>query len=367
MENPTAPGSAARPPYLRLGLIGLAYFASYELIYLTYASAWIIVAVWLATGVALASLLLNPRRTWPILLGVFFIGGLASNLHSDRPLAASLCYMLANVLEAGLCALLISHWSGERVAFANKNELLALMVAAGLVNACTTCISAGAATFLRAVPFWSFYRSWWASNALGLLFVTPLIVVWATHWRRLFALRWNRLLEATGLMGVGAIVTWLIFSPTTSQQPLWGQTYLVFLLIMWAALRFGLLGTVTVMAVLAMVVVGCAPTEAGVFPLGGADRFARSLTIQSYLGVLFATGLILGSTVDIAARRRRQRERVEDELRELTRQLIDSQEAERQRIALELHEQPRPESASDQSPHRSRHQRPRFQPGNATA
>ena len=56
------------PPF-RVGLSVLAYFMAQTLAFRFPDSFGLVAGIWPAAGVALASLLLNPRRLWPALLG----------------------------------------------------------------------------------------------------------------------------------------------------------------------------------------------------------------------------------------------------------------------------------------------------------
>ena len=77
------------PLLIRLGVVSLAYFLAQELAFKFPDSFGLIAAIWPAAGIALASLLLSPRRLWPMLLGCLFTAGIAANLTTDRPATAS--------------------------------------------------------------------------------------------------------------------------------------------------------------------------------------------------------------------------------------------------------------------------------------
>ena len=79
-------------------------------------------AIWPASGVGIAALLIGTRSRWPAILPALFFTGLAADLLFGRPLAASVGLMIANVAESLACAWLISHWCGASVRFSRVNE-----------------------------------------------------------------------------------------------------------------------------------------------------------------------------------------------------------------------------------------------------
>ena len=128
---------------LRLGLISLLYFSAQMFAFNFPDSFGLVAAIWPAAGVALAALLLTPRRHWPVLLGCLFAAGIAANLTTPRPVFASVGFMLANVCETAASAWLITRLCGDKIRFARVREVLALMIAVVVINAATALIGAG--------------------------------------------------------------------------------------------------------------------------------------------------------------------------------------------------------------------------------
>jgi integral membrane sensor domain MASE1 len=155
-KTPPTDVPTAWSPKVRLGLSSLAYFLAQELAFKLPDSFGLIASIWPAAGIALASLLLSPRRLWPELLGCLFAAGLAANLTTVRPFSASVGFMVANICETAASAWLITRWCGGSIRFARVGEVLALADATFLVNTVTAFIGAGAAYLSMGTGFWTF-------------------------------------------------------------------------------------------------------------------------------------------------------------------------------------------------------------------
>jgi PAS domain S-box-containing protein len=292
-----SPSPSALSLPLHLGLCSLAYFAAQMLSFQFPDSFGLVAAIWPAAGIALASLLLSPRRHWPALLACLFASGIAANLTTTRPFLATVGFMIANISETAASAWLITRWGGEKVRFTQMREVLALAGAVFLVNTATSLVGAGTATLALGAQFWAFYSTWWISDGLGLLLITPLIVVWASSWRTLSSWRWRRILETTGLFLLSCAMAWFIFGSRKFLASVEIRPYFLSVFIIWAALRSGVQGTVTLLVAFSLIAIGCTAAGLGSFPLGGEEPQLRLLSVQVFLGVMGLTGLVLAAAI----------------------------------------------------------------------
>jgi PAS domain S-box-containing protein len=290
-----APGGLREP--VRVAVIVLAYFAAQVLAFRFPDASGLVAAVWPAAGIGLAGLLLSPRRHWPALLGCLFVAGLLANLTTDRPVIACVGFMIANVCETAASAWLIQRWCGDRVSFARRRAVLTLAFSASVVNAVTAVLGAGVATLALGTRFWAFYGMWWVSNGLGLLLVTPLILVWTVPWRSQADSRWEQVLETTALLVFGGGATWFIFGRETGDASFQTPPYLLMIPVSWGAIRCGPRGTATLLAILSLIAVICTAAGVGAFPLGGATPELRLLSVQVFLGVMGLAGMLLAASV----------------------------------------------------------------------
>ncbi len=294
----TAPSPEDMPSLaqmLRIGLFSLAYFMAQVLAFKLPESFGLIAAIWPAAGIALASLLLSPRRLWPVLLGCLFAAGLAANLTTPRPLLVSAGLMSANICETAGSAWLITRLCGNHIRFARIREVLALTASAILINAASALIGAATASLALGSRFMTFYGTWWVADGLGLLLVTPLIMAWAYPLRMRTWLRQGRCIETACLFALGCATAWFSFGQDAAKVPVEIKPYLLYVLVVWAALSLGPRVTATLLSSLSVIVIGCTAAGIGPFPLGGEDAPQHLLAVQVFLGVLGLTGLALAA------------------------------------------------------------------------
>lgn len=166
---------------LRIAGLACAYFLSHHGAFIFPDTEKVLAAVWPAGGIGVAALLLSPRRLWPAILAAMFVAGNTANLLVGRPLFNSIGFMSANILESLACAWLIIRWCGEGVKLTRVREIVSLICAAIFVNAGTACIGAATAAASAIAPFWSFWKTWWIADGLGIIIIAPLIVVWSNR------------------------------------------------------------------------------------------------------------------------------------------------------------------------------------------
>lgn len=277
---------------LWIAFLALAYFLAHELALLLPDAQKVVTAIWPAGGIGLAGLLLSPRRRWPIILPFLFVAGCSSDLLSGRPLLASLGFMTANVVESLACAWLISLYCGDAVRFSRVRDVLALIVCATAVNASTTFLGAGTATLAKGAPFWDAWQTWWVADGLGILLVTPLIVVWADFADWVRGLRWQRILESALFVIAWCAAGWLAFRPVAAFHPLSMQPFMLLGLLAWPALRLGQREVTLAVVVLAVLAV-TSNVSAGPLLWAGPDPLQRLLAAQVRLALFAATGLLL--------------------------------------------------------------------------
>ena len=290
MERAPVPASGREA--LWIAFLALAYFLAHEVALLLPDAHKVVAAVWPAGGIALAALLLSPRRHWPAILPILLLAGCASDLLSGRPFFASLGFMAANVVESLACACLLSSYCGAAVRFSRVREVLALIVCATAVNACTTFIGAGMATVTEGPPFWHAWQTWLIAHGLGILLVTPLIVAWSdfADWFR--GVRWQRRLESGLFVAAWCAAGWLAFRPVAAFHPLSLQPFMLIGLLAWPALRLGQREVTLALAVLAVLAV-TSNASAGPLLWAAPDPLERLLAAQVRLVLISATGLLL--------------------------------------------------------------------------
>ncbi|MEI6438413.1 MAG: MASE1 domain-containing protein [Candidatus Omnitrophota bacterium] len=311
-KSPQGSGTFDLKDVLRVAVIALAYFLTLFLSFLFPDTKKVFMTIWPAGGVGLAAFLLSPRRLWPMIAFMIFMAGNTANFLQYRPLFNSLGFMVANVLESLGCAWLISRVCGPGVTFNRVRDILALLAGATLVNGATACIGAGVAAWSTRASFGSFWLSWWIVDGLGILIVTPLIMLWSDHRRILSGLRRSRLVEVAAFIAVWCSVSWLAFNRGVFPASHFISSYVPVALLVWPALRFGQRGVIAALALLALIGVSSLGVSVGAHLWGGSTWEELLLLFQFYMACTAVMGMTLAASFaesrDTAEKLRQSRE-----------------------------------------------------------
>lgn len=250
--------------------------------------------VWPPTGIALSALLLFGYRLWP---GVF-LGALVANVLAGAPIVVGLGIGVGNTLEAVLGAYALRRIPGFRNSLDRLRDVLGLIV---VTAALTTMVSAtigvsslylgGIVSPENVAETW---RAWWLGDLISNLLVAPVILAWLARPRALLETR--RLLEAAGLGASVVALSLLIFGgPAATVTNTFGQSYMLFPLLIWAAVRFGERGAVTAAFVISLIAVW--GTAKGYGPFVRPALHQSLFALQTFMGVTAATFLVLGASI----------------------------------------------------------------------
>ena len=281
-----------------------------------------VTAVWPPTGLALAAVWLFGRRA---VVGVL-LGAFAANASLGEPLWVAAGIAVGNTLEAVVGASLLRRF-GFDGRLARSRDVVALFGAlaiAPVVSATIGVAFLGAGAVQPAGSLAGLWWLWWLGDALGGLVFAPLLLVWASGPalpRRRFAVVEAVLLAGAVLAG-NALAFW-----RPPPAPL--SEYIVFPFLIWGALRFGPVGSATVVAVTDAVAVWA--THLGLGPFAGAGPEQGLVLLQVFMAVATATGLMLGA---VAAEQRS----AEAELRRHAERLSEADRRKDEFLAMLSHE-----------------------------
>jgi signal transduction histidine kinase/integral membrane sensor domain MASE1 len=282
---------------VRLGTIALSYFLAHELAFLVPDSASTLMAIWPAAGIGLAALLLSPRSLWPAILLTLFVSGNVANVLARRPLGASLGYMTTNVLESWTCAWLFTRWCGERVRFDAVVDVGTLIAAAMVANAATALLGAATAVLTSEATspttFASSWQTWWVVDGLGILLVTPVVVVWARPEPPVWKKPWLRFGETVLVIAAVLALDWAYFGSDSTKGTKPPHSYMLVAPLVWGAVRLGPRATATLLALGGAFVVALTRGGIGFAPLGGETPEMRVLWVQVFVGLECVIGLLL--------------------------------------------------------------------------
>ncbi|MFE7901470.1 MASE1 domain-containing protein [Streptomyces sp. NPDC057424] len=275
----------------------------------------VVTPIWPPTGVSVACLLLFGLRCWPgIALGAFFV------ILSLTALTPSALCVLAGNTAAPVAGYLLLRRAGFRTDLARLRDGLAL-VFLGAFTAMLISSTTGAGILIATgrlewPGFWAVWLAWWVGDAMGVLIVTPLLLLLSRVRLPLPLSRWK---EATGL---AVIVCCLVPLATHSNVSL---LFLVYPLLIWAALRFQLAGSL-LCALFASVMTTVAATDrAG--PFEQLSRVEVMMKLQAFNGAMALTALILSAVITEQIHTRRSVERACQELVEVLEHLTAGEAA----------------------------------------
>jgi PAS domain S-box-containing protein len=161
--------------------IGLAYFLAARL-----SLAWLsfdgVAVFWPSAGVSAGALIaLGRDARWPVISGVI-VATLAANLLGDRNLWSAITFGICNAGEAVLAAALIARRFGQSFDLDSLSHVLGLVMAA--VAATAVSGIGGTLGFVwfygSTAPLATIWFSWFASDALGIVAVAPLLIGFAS-------------------------------------------------------------------------------------------------------------------------------------------------------------------------------------------
>ncbi|MGW1051334.1 MASE1 domain-containing protein [Streptomyces sp. NPDC001118] len=251
--------------------------------------------LWPPSGIAVASLLLRGPRVWPgIALGAFL-----TNVSLGPSLPAVFAITAGNTL-APLCSYALLRRAGFRNELNRLRDALALIFLGAftgmLISATTGSATLLLAGVLRTRGFWPTWWVWWTGDAMGVLVVTPVLLVLRSvrRPRDVLPLRWAEgLLLLAAVAGIGFV--------ETSSTPL---LFLGYPLLIWAAFRFQLAGAAPCALAVSTFAIIAATRQTG--PFAGRDLLTSMITLQAFNGSAALTALMLAAV--ISERSQTQRE-----------------------------------------------------------
>ncbi len=260
-------------------------------VFLTYiAPNGVVSAVWPPSGLALAALLIGGRRyAFGVLLGAFLANGLVNHAWLlAGPIA------LGNTLEALLGAWLLTRTGQFDLSVRSLRDYLRMIFWAGFV-ACSVAAVNGSTLllvfgFIDSPAYVQNLLHWWMGDVLGVMLVTPLILVfWRSKIVRLDAKSWFEVVALfVGVFFTGQVVFLGWFQDTLGSI---AKDYWMFLLVAWVAVRLGKRATMLVLLMMAAQALIGAYRGIGYF---GLDILQSGLTSYwLYVMILSIVGMAL--------------------------------------------------------------------------
>jgi PAS domain S-box-containing protein len=308
------PFARSFPPWIFTGslaaAVGIAYFLAARLS-LALLTPDGVAVFWPAAGVSAGVLIaLGPKARLPVVIGVI-AATIVANLLGDRNIPSAIVFAGCNAFEAVLVSDLIGRYFGIRSRLGNLRGVLGLVTAA-IVGAAVSGIGG-------TVGYWLFHQSatsvltiwyhWLASDALGIIAVTPFVIGLDRVARDRPSVR--EAVEGTAALLIFAAVSSLfVFMPHAP----WADVALVsiFPMLLWIAARCRPFFVTAAQFIIALTIVWMTTFEVGLFGDKSVAVDDRILTAQAVILTFSACALVLGAL--FAERRKHEVTLAESEL-----------------------------------------------------
>ncbi|KOT37255.1 membrane protein [Streptomyces caelestis] len=273
--------------------------------------------VWPPTGVAVAFLLLLGPRCWAgIALGALFV-----LMHLTSLRLASVGVLAGNT-AAPLCGYFLLRTAGFRTDLSRLRDCLSLVFlgafAAMLISSTTGAALLVGTGDLQAGKVWSVWLAWWVGDAMGVLLITPVLLLLPRVRAPAHPGRWK---EVVGLVVLaGCLVPLATFSPAST-------LFVIYPLLILAALRFELPGSM-LCALFASVLATIAATDR-TGPFQHLSDVEIMVNLQAFNGAMALTALLLSAVITEQHNTRRSVERACQELVEVLEHLTAGEAAAR--------------------------------------
>lgn len=302
-------------PYLaRIVLLAAAYFLAAKLALLAAIPPGYATAVWPASGIALASVLLQGSRIWP---GIW-LGASLVNITVQSSLVAATLIGAGNTLEALAGAALFRAYIGRPGAFQRGEDVVKFVAIAASSATIAATVAAAPLAFVHSLGWpellWNWW-TWWQGDTAGIIIVVPLILGWSVRMRPAWT-RW-KIVEGCVLLGLLFGTMYAIFgagmAPYIPSLPL---TFAILPFVIWAAFRFRQRKVATVNVLVCAMAVWFTLEGSGPFAQGSLN--ASLLLLLAFMCTVVTTGLVLSAVICDRGRAVEATQRLLQDLREQT-------------------------------------------------
>ena len=258
---------------------------------------------WPPAGILLAALLSTRLRDWPILLS----SAMAASIFSDvllhqRSLGMSLGLSATYLAEGFIGAILLRRFVSDPFQCSSRREVFGLGLYAAVLSSAVGAVIG--ASFLAAAgsefPFSRNCSLWWGSHSLGILLVTPLLLVKGDpivpqQGRRLILPRLELILAFLGLIAT----TWLVFgAESPPSAPIFRfPSIITFPFLLWIGIRFAPRTVAAAMFVLATVAIWQTARGGGPFSWVTIGEQQKAGLLQIFMNMMYLTSMLLSAAL----------------------------------------------------------------------
>ena len=267
--------------------------------------------LWPPNAILLGALLISPLQTWPVIIAAAFPAHLLVELQSGVPVSMTLSWFVSNCAEALIGAACVRRFIDERIEFDTVKRVAIFLFFAAFAGPVLSSFLDVAFVKLNdygAGTYWHLWRVRSLSNVLAIIAIVPVIVSIAhRNLARLRAIPPRRALEATALASILLVVCTAVLAPPAAAENI--PPALLFAplpLLLWAAVRFGPMGSSGSLLIFAVLSIWGAVNGRGPFVHHAVEE--NVLSLQLFLIVTYVPLMALTAVVS-------EREQAKDDAR----------------------------------------------------
>jgi formate hydrogenlyase transcriptional activator len=250
---------SSRRLFINALLIGSAYYAGALVGFALTFSDDAVSTLWPPNAILLAGLLLTPTASWWAIIVATLPAHLVVQLQTNVPILMTLSWFISNSAEALVGAWLFRYFvRREIVDFSNFRHVVIFTMTAVLFSPfATSFLDAGLVVLnqWKQPDFWEVWKMRFPANALAALTVAPAIIIWhetiTKHFWVELRVRW---VEGVIIISGLSAVSLLVFSwQSAGANTLPTLVYIPLPILLWAAVRFGSLGSSTCVLIVSLI------------------------------------------------------------------------------------------------------------------
>jgi len=290
---PIRVGRFLQPQYLfRVATVLVLYLAAGKLGLSVPFTSGNVSPVWPAAGISIAAVLAWGYEIWPGIAAAAFL----VNFLTGIPPLGALGIAIGTTCSALSARYLLLRVAGVQPSLIRLRDVLGLIVFAALISTTVAATIGTTTLFLTNVRPWSDFvaawRIWWFGDAMGVLIVAPLLLTGSElrRWWRTRPIEFLSLLLA--VMATSVVIFSDISHLSVTDDVL---AFAVFPFVIWAAIRFHVVGASAVSFLIATIAVW--GTSEGYGPFVRHNPLHNAILLQLFLAVTSATGLVLAAVM----------------------------------------------------------------------
>ncbi|GAB4183178.1 MAG: hypothetical protein Fur006_19880 [Coleofasciculaceae cyanobacterium] len=283
-----------RTTFWQVVLLAIAYFSVSRLAVSVSSLPGGTTPIWPGAGLNLAAILLLGYRVW---LGAF-LGEFIHTLSLQQGLTTagflvSLSAAIGNISETLLAAYLIQRFIKDRPLFGRVRDAFYFVVLAGSISPLASATIGVTGLCLVGKAPWTAYaeiwRTVWIGDAVGILVLTPVLLLWSKGWRELKQVWQRRWAEGIVFLFLTVVICQLTFGRGYPVE------YILLPLLTWAVFRFKKLAAALLLVIVSTIAIFA--TTHGSGPFVQANLNQSLIFLQSFVGVFAVTTLILSAVI----------------------------------------------------------------------